>query len=129
MTVLQLFGWAMKQRLFELHVPGERFGTFYIVEMPSPGEPDFYRQAVSFKAFCTRELKRALPENTGDLDWVAYTRTIKYCSCSVHEPRPGESIARYLPELGEDPDTVPVCQGIWDFYEKIGYDRSTQKYI
>jgi hypothetical protein len=119
----------MKQRLFELHVPGERFGTFYIVEMPSPGEPDFYRQAVSFKAFCTRELKRALPENTGDLDWVAYTRTIKYCSCSVHEPRPGESIARYLPELGEDPDTVPVCQGIWDFYEKIGYDRSTQKYI
>jgi hypothetical protein len=117
----------MKQRLFELHEPGKTFGTFYIVEMPSRGEPDFYRQAVSFQAFCTRELNRAFPEDPLNRDWVAYAQTVKYCS--VHEPRSGESIASLLTRLDEDPNTVPVCQGIWGFYEKIGYDRIAKKYI
>ncbi len=28
-------------------------------------------------------------------------------------------------------DNLPhiVCNGVWDFYEKIGYDRKTKKYL
>lgn len=122
----------MRQILIELHTPGQRFGDFFILEHPSAGEDNFYQQAVSYSHFHTRELNRAFPDvSSGRLingmNWMEYARSIKYCS--EHHIHPGESVADYLARLDVDVNTVPVCRGVWDLYDKIGYDRKTKKYI
>lgn len=121
----------MRQVLVELHSPERERGdfNFFILELPSPGEPEFYRQVSSFSWFRTRELNRAFPDvSSGNLikgmDWVQYSRSIKYCS--EHTPR--TSIQDYLKDFDIDIGTVPVCKGVWDFYEKVGYDRKEKKY-
>ena len=122
----------MRQVLVELHTPGKEFGDFYILEHPTPGEPEFYVQATSYSWFHDRELKRAFPkagtsELVNRLNWVEYSRTVKYCS--EHNPLPRESIADYLDRIDIDITTVPVCKGVWDLYTQIGYDRKTKTYV
>lgn len=120
----------MRQILIELNIPGQRFGDFYILEKPDCGEDDFYTQTISYQWFNERELKRAFPEvSSGKLvngmNWVEYSRTIKYCSeRATHAAR----VKEYLDNVGVDINTVPVCKGVWDFYEKIGYDKKRKKY-
>ena len=123
----------MRQHSMELHEANRQsgdYGKFFIVEMPTPNEPNFYPQCISFTWFRDRELKRAYPEaGTGKLkngmNWVEYSRTVKYCGEEVT----GRPIKEYLDDCGIDINTVPVCKGVWDFYNKIGYDHKKKKYI
>jgi hypothetical protein len=120
----------MRQILIELHTPGESQGDFLILEHPTFGEDDFYPQAVSYSWFHDRELKRAFPDvSSGKLidgmNWVEYASTIKYCS----EHTTYRGIKEHLDFFGIDINTVPVCKGVWDFYNKIGYDRKRKKYL
>lgn len=122
----------MRQRLIELHIPGQNEGQFFILEMPTPDEPNFYPQCISFQWFHSRELERAFPEvSSGKLkdgmNWVEYSRTVKYCS--DHQVSPRQNMQDYLNNFDVDINTVPVCKGVWDFYDKIGYNRKTKKYI
>jgi hypothetical protein len=121
----------MRQQLFELHIPGQNWGDFIIVEVPTPGEDDFYPQVTSLSWFRDRELKRAFPDvSSGKLingmDWMQYARTVKYCS--DHHVSPRQTMKDYLDSMGVDINTVPVCKGVWDFYEKIGYNKKSKKY-
>jgi hypothetical protein len=81
--------------------------------------------------FRDRELKRAFPDvSSGKLingmDWMQYARTVKYCS--DHHVSPRQTMTDYLDSMGVDINTVPVCKGVWDFYEKIGYNKKSKKY-
>lgn len=122
----------MRQVLVELHTPGKEQRDFFILEHPTPGEPNFYTQAVSYSWFHDRELKRAFPtvgkhgnELINGLNWVQYSKTVKYCS----EHTSYQDLAKYLKDyIGIDINTVPVCKGVWDFYDKIGYDRKSKQY-
>lgn len=121
----------MRQILIELHIPNA-LGEFYMLEHPTVGEPKFYTQAVSYTYFRERELKRAFPDVTSGnlikgLTWVEYAATIKYCS--EHSGWPGKSYEEYLAYIHIDIEQVPICKGVWDFYEKIGYDRKSKRYI
>lgn len=116
----------------ELHTPGLELGDFYILELPTYGKPEFYIQTVSYSYFHDRELKRAfpygptnIPEN--GMNWMQYARTIKYCS--EHSGWPGKTVKEYLDGIGVDSSKVTVCKGVWDFYNKIGYDRKAKKYL
>jgi hypothetical protein len=124
----------MKQLLVELHTPGDTrdSGDFFILELPSPGEPEFYRQVSSWSWFRERELNRAFPDVSSGklikgLNWAQYARTIKYCSeHSGYVGTPDHET--YLKERDIDITTIPVCKNVWDFYDMIGYDRKTKKY-
>ena len=116
----------------ELHIPGQEDSPFFIIEMPTPNEPNFYPQCISFQWFRDRELKRAFPEvSSGKLingmNWMEYARTVKYCS--EHHVGPNRPIKDYLDHFDVDINTVPVCKGLWDFYEKIGYDKKRKRYL
>ena len=120
----------MRQILIELHIPGQRIGNFFIVELPSPGEEGFYRQVCSYTWFHKRELDRAFPDATTNskkngMNWMQYARTIKYCS----EHTTHRGIKDLLDMVDVDINTVPVCKGVWDFYDKIGYDKKQKKYF
>ena len=120
----------MRQILIELNLPGKKYGDFFILEKPESYEDNFYPQEISYSWFHEREMKRAFPDiSSGNLingmSWVEYARTIKYCS----ERERGTRIKEYLDLVGVDINTVPVCKGVWDFYDKIGYDRKTKKYV
>ena len=121
----------MRQILIELNIPGQRYGEFFILEKPDVGEDNAYTQIISYSWFCDRELKRAFPEvSSGKLvngmNWVEHSRTIKYCS---ERETNVNRIKDYLDCAGVDINTVPVCKGVWDFYDKIGYDKKRKKYI
>ena len=121
----------MRQILIELHIPGKTFGDFYILEHPTYGEADFYRQSISYTWFRDRELNRAFPDLSGKpingMNWMEYAETIKYCS--EHSGYPNRPYKDYLNVIHVDINTVPVCKGVWDFYDKIGYDRKLKKYL
>lgn len=115
----------------ELRTPGKELGDFFILEHPTYGEPEFYIQAVSYTYFRERELNRAFPDVTSGnlikgMTWPQYASTIKYCT--EHSGWPGKTIKEYLDGIGVDSSKVPVCKGVWDFYNKIGYDRKAKKY-
>lgn len=118
----------MRQLLIELHIPGKEYGDFFILNKPTPGEDEFYIQSKSYSWFVERELKRAFPDLDGlykGMNWMQYRNTVKYCSEHSVFPR---TISGYLDSMGVDINTVPVCNGVWDFYNKIGYDRKAKKY-
>ena len=121
----------MRQILIELNIPGQRYGEFFILEKPDVGEDNAYTQIISYSWFHDREMKRAFPDVTSglpvkdSLNWAEYSRTIKYCS--ERETNPSR-IKGYLDLVGVDINTVPVCKGVWDFYDKIGYDKKRKKY-
>lgn len=118
----------MRQLLIELHIPGKEYGDFFILNKPTPGEDEFYIQARSYSWFCERELKRAFPDLDGlhkGMNWMQYRNTVKYCSEHSVFPR---TIGGYLDSMGVDINSVPVCNGVWDFYDQIGYDRKKKKY-
>lgn len=122
----------MRQILIELHTPGKEEGDLFILEHPSPNEDNFYPQAVSYTWFHDRQLKNAFPEvSSGQLingmNWMEYAKTVKYCS--EHQVSPRETISEFLENFGVDINTVSVCKGVWDFYDKIGYDRKKKKYV
>ena len=122
----------MRQHLVELHIPGQRGSTFFIVEMPTYGEPDCLPQNRAFQAFLVRELKRAFPdESSGKLingqDWMEYARRVKYCS--EHRMGSRQIIKDSLDLFDVDINTVPVCNGIWDLYQQIGYDKNKKRYL
>jgi hypothetical protein len=122
----------MRQQLMELHIPGQNWGDFIIVEVPTPGEPNFYPQCISLQWFQERELTRAFPDATQNtkingMNWLEYSRTIKYCS--NHHLSPRQPMKDYLDLLGIDINTVPVCNSVWDFYTKIGYNKKTKSYL
>lgn len=122
----------MRQYLLELHIPGREDGPFFILEMPTINEPNFYPQSISFQWFRERELNRAFPEvSSGKLkngmNWMEYSRTVKYCS--EHHVGTNRPIKDYLDHFDVDINNVPVCKGVWDFYEKIGYDKKTKRYL
>lgn len=118
----------MRQILIELNLPGKNYGDFFILEKPEGFDDNFYTQTISYQWFTEREMKRAFPDATSGklngMSWVEYSNTIKYCS----ERERGTRIKEYLDLVGIDINTVPVCKGVWDFYDKIGYDRKTKKY-
>ena len=123
----------MKQKLFELHNPGTEYGDgqFYIVNMPGYHDKGWYVQGISYDWFRNRELKRAFPDGSDNtarngMNWMQYAQTVKYCS--EREPHPGSTIPEFLKFIGVDINTVPVCNGIWEFYDAIGYDRKRKKY-
>lgn len=116
----------------ELHEANRQsgdYGKFFIVEMPTPNEDNFYPQCISFQWFRDRELKRAYPDTSGKLikgmNWLEYSRTVKYCGEQVT----GRPIKEYLDDIGVDINTVSVCKGAWDFYDKIGYDKKRKRYL
>lgn len=122
----------MRQHLIELHIPGQEFGDFIILEMPSFGEPERYTQGISFDHFKSRELNRAYPDTSSGklvngLNWMQYARTLKYCT--EHTTRSGQNILDILDSFEIDINNVPVCKGIWNFYDKIGYDYKKKKYL
>jgi len=119
----------------ELHEAGRGpgdVGTFFLVEIPTYGEPETYIQNTSFQWFRDRELERAFPNTPGEItkgmNWAEYSRTIKYCG-EHHWQRPNQTFEAYLEHWDVDPSTITVCKGIWDFYEKIGYDKKKKRYI
>lgn len=119
----------MKQILIELHTPGKEDRDFYILEHPTYGDKGFYTQCISYSWFHDRELNRAFPVGTQNtekngMNWMQYARTVKYCS----EHSTYSSIQEHLALMNIDINHVPVCKGVWDFYDKIGYDRKRKKY-
>jgi hypothetical protein len=121
----------MRQILIELHIPGKEVGDFFILEHPTYGDKGFYPQCISYSYFHDRELNRAFPngpQNTNEngLNWMQYARTVKYCS--EHNSYIS-SLKDYLAIRNININHVPVCKGVWDFYDKIGYDRKRKKYI
>jgi hypothetical protein len=119
----------MRQILIELNIPGKNYGELFILEKPESSEDEFYTQTISYQWFMERELKRAFPDVSGKLingmNWVEYSRTIKHCAeRETHATR----IKEYLDNASVDINTVPVCKGVWDFYDKIGYDHKRKKY-
>lgn len=120
----------MRRILIELNTPDNNYGDHFILEKPECGEDNFYPQTISYQWFTEREMKRAFPDvSSGNLingmTWMEYSRTIKYCS----ERERGNRIKEYLDFIGVDINTVPVCNGVWDLYDKIGYDRKKKKYV
>jgi hypothetical protein len=118
----------MRQILIELHTPGKQSTDFFILEHPTYGEPQHRWQAVSYTWFRDRELKRAFPNLDGlhkGMNWMEYRNTVKYCS----EHHPSRPIKDFLDDMGVDINHVPVCKGVWDFYNKIDYDRKKKKYV
>lgn len=120
-----------RQILMELHIPGQQDGVFYIIDMPAYRDKGWYIQVTSFNWFRTRELNRAFPDATENtkrngMNWMKYERTIKYTS--EHHVHPNRTIQDYLSDIGVNYDTITYCDGVWDFYDKIGYDRKAKKY-
>ena len=119
----------MREILVELHEPGKNLENFFIVELPTPGEDGFYRQVSSYSWFYKRELDRAFPDATRNtakngMNWMQYAKTIKYCS--EHSTHHG--MEEFLKMIEKDISQVTVCKGVWDFYDKIGYDRKKKRY-
>lgn len=124
----------MRRILIELHIPDKEEGDLFILEHPTYGDTNFYRQAVSYSHFRERELTKAFPDvssgkSINGMNWVQYAKTVRYCSELHNELHHVGYISRYLNLINVDINTVPVCKDVWDFYAKIGYDRKKKKYI
>jgi len=97
---------------------GEYLGI-HEVEYPSGGEPGAYVQQKSISAFNERELKRAYPDKVPDgMNWGQYADTQKFCT-----------VDWYLHMGHTQSDVVMAHKSIWEFYEYIGYNYKTKKYI
>jgi hypothetical protein len=118
----------MRTILVELHIPNHD-SRWYTVDLPTVGEPDFYRVQTSWSWFRDRELKRAFPDVSGNLirglNWVEYARTKKYCS--EHTTAPHETMTEHLDRICR-PAQITRCDTVWQFYDSIGYNRITKKY-
>jgi hypothetical protein len=122
----------MRERLLQLHDPSVPYDDekWFIVEMPEADEKKFYTQHISFTWFCERELKRAYPDESKipkGMNYAEYARSIKYCSDMTSFIPGGNS--SFLQHAEIDPKNVIRCKGLFDFYEKVGYDRKKKKYI
>ncbi len=116
-----------QQKLMALHIPGQPDAEFYIIDMPNRNDRDWYKQVTSFTWFRERELTRAFPDVSGHaIDWMQYARTLKYTS--EHQVHPKRTVQDYLTDFDIDINTVTYCNGVWDFYDKIGYDRKAKTY-
>jgi len=120
------------------------FRAFKIV-MPKFNEPGFYRQGISMHYFRKRELTRAFPQDhatketeknpaiyysIADEEDIAFR--YKFTREAVEKQNPNGEWRDLGPDflpLGLHAIPLITVNGVFDFYEAIGYDYKKQKWL
>lgn len=96
----------MRQSL--MRVEGTTKPQYYIIQLPTPGEYQHWEQFISIKHFILREHK--------------------FCfEITTHTNN--EIIQGWIHEIGLDPSKIITCDGIYEFYKEIGYDKKKKRFI
>lgn len=84
----------------------------FIINKPTHGEKDDYRQTTSLNAFIEHQYNFLIKNKR----WISVIR--------VKELIPSED------DLNKALGLIPIeCSSVWDFYEKIGWDYKSKKFI
>lgn len=97
---------------------------YYVISCPTPREPNFYRQMKSFHCFEMREITKCLKHPNSKHCLVLDPICRKTPNSTLEEIY--EFLEKYL---FVDTKLVIHCNDVYDFYEKIGYDRKKKKYV
>lgn len=117
------------------YIASKHFGLgevleYYIINIPEYGEKGNYTQGLSISYFTSRELKR-FSDMYRDKKPPSFWYDIEQKHGFDYDRNfrlEGHEISR---KYQEELDNLPhiVCNSVWEFYEKIGYDRKTKKYL
>lgn len=116
------------------YIASKRLGggalAYYIINIPEYNTKGHYHQSLSLGYFTNRELNRFYDMYRGLKPYsIWYSIKSKY-EFDLERDNQLKSNFQCIIDLQKELDNLPhiVCNGVWDFYEKIGYDRKTKKY-
>lgn len=110
-------------------IPNER----HVVNTPSPGEGDFYRQAVSLDCFKTRENKRTYHNHMKGISKIkgklSHVNWYDEYITTVDVTREFSNKTGIDINHPFDSTLEHTHDSIWKFYKAVGYDYKKKRYV